>query len=68
MNRSVLLAAWIPLLAVATPISARAQSLSISGIVLDQSGATIPGALITLRKGEDGPHKRAQLELLTLNE
>ena len=53
MNRTIFLAAWIVLLAAASPINARAQSLSISGVVLDQSGATIPGALITLRKGED---------------
>jgi Carboxypeptidase regulatory-like domain len=53
MNRTIFLAAWIVLLAAASPINARAQSLSISGVVLDQSGATIPGALITLRKGEE---------------
>src|SRR4051812_39935867 len=40
MNCCVVLAAWIAL-----------QSLSISGTVLDQSGATIPDAVITLKKG-----------------
>src|SRR5689334_21301131 len=53
MHRSIFLTAWIVLLAVTVPINARAQSLSISGVVFDQSGATIPGALITLRKGAD---------------
>src|SRR5437773_7789546 len=53
MNRCIALAASVVLLTVAIPIDARSQSLSISGIVLDQSGATIPDALITLKKGEE---------------
>ena len=53
MNRYIVLAALVVLLTVAIPIHARPQSLSISGIVLDQSGATIPDALITLKKGEE---------------
>src|SRR5437016_4478120 len=52
MNRFIVHAASFLLLMLAIPIHARAQSLSISGIVLDQSGATIPDALITLKKGE----------------
>src|SRR5246127_4231885 len=52
---------WLIPIVLVLPVCLSAQSLRISGTVQDQSGASIPNATVTLRKGGETKTTRTNL-------